>query len=149
MSQIHEALNKVKQEREKRGGPLSGQPRPMSLGINYAVISVLLLFVAIGSIWVNMKTLAELQNTRGISQTMAQHLDDQKKELLAMSRYWKQEAQEKKAQMASLQQEVQEIKIAFAKVEDLKTNNRLLLDKFIALNDKVQKLGQPSQVNDK
>ncbi len=139
MSQIHEALNKVKQEREKRG-PLSGQPRPISLGINYAVISVLLLFVAIGSIWVNMKTLAELQNTRGISQTMAQHLDDQKKELLAMSRYWKQEAQEKKAQMASLQQEVQEIKIAFAKVEDLKTNNRLLLDKFMALNEEVKRM---------
>jgi hypothetical protein len=137
MSQIHEALSKVKQEREKQEGPLG---RDASPGIHYAVISVLLLFVAISSVWINIKTLAELENSRGIAQTVARHLDDQKKELLAMSRYWQEDAREKEARLAGLKQEVREIKIAIVQIEDLKINNRLLLNKFIALNDQIRKI---------
>lgn len=135
MSQIHEALSKVRQEREKREGA-SG--REASSGIYYSVLSVLLLFVAIISIWINIKTIGELESSRGSAQTVARHLDSQKKELLAMIHHWEEDAREKEARLAILTQEVREMKIVLAQIEDLKINNRLLLNKFIVLNDRIR-----------
>lgn len=171
MSKLVDALNQVKQERQRQSAPAPVAPvlpaerssvlpqkRNGSSHFSYAALTAsLLVIVATGSVWVNFKTMGELKNTRTLSATMSAHISEQNDELQAIRQDWRKEEAARKNQekhiakldgeLKKMRLNLEDLKPAMAKIEDLKTNDKLLLEKFVALNDKVKKLSEVSTVN--
>ncbi|MBI5023788.1 MAG: hypothetical protein HZC18_02175 [Candidatus Omnitrophica bacterium] len=170
MSKLFDALNKVNEERQRQSGhvfsspavspalsPVSCQGRSRSVG--YGLTAVLLVVAVTGSVLVNFKTMAQLENAGAMTLVLSRHMDEQKQELAAIRRYWiKAESvrEDQRQQIVVLQKDLkglkenlEEAKFHLAKIEDLRVNDKLLLEKFVALNDKVQQLDRTLQVNDK
>lgn len=172
MSKLFDALNKVKEERQRRSAPVWPSPavspaaspalspvvRQDKSGpwrIGYALSAVLLVVAVTGSVLVNFKTMAQLENAGATTLILSKQMEGQKQELAAIRKYWMQaEAARKnqREQIAALQKNVktlgknlEEAKIGLTKVEDLRVNNKLMLEKFIALNDRVKKMEEIKQ----
>jgi septal ring factor EnvC (AmiA/AmiB activator) len=103
-----------------------------------------------GSVFVNFKTMAGLENAKTMSLDISRHMDEQKQELAAIRRYWMKAESARKDQrqqiivlqkdLKGLTRNLEEAKSHLAKIEDLRVNDKLMLGKFIALNDKVKKI---------
>ncbi|MBI5149426.1 MAG: hypothetical protein HZA28_01465 [Candidatus Omnitrophica bacterium] len=168
MSKLIDALNKVREAREEQAktvisaagpAPAAGK-RYGSPGLGGAIPSILLVIVAATSIVINVKTLTESRDVREtMSLSLAQYMSEQKSDLAAIREGLTREEAAKKAQerqVVRLESELKQmrtglenLKSAAARIEDLKINNKLLLEKFVALNDKVKKLDEMSAVNGK
>ncbi len=163
MSKMVDALNKVKEERQRQSAvapmatvpsfapsPVSPRGKNGSSNISFALTATLLVIVASGSVLVNFKTMSELKNAKTTSVTMSGYIQEQSDQLQAIQQYLQKEelAQEKqKTYVAKLEGEVKGLKSniknlesSLTKIDDLKVNNKLLLEKFIALNDHVKEL---------
>lgn len=141
MSKIHKALGRLNDERQNQRPPSPEKKAGPSAALNYTVISLLLFFVAVGSVLVNIKTLSQLENSRDMALMMATHMDEQQGELKLVQAFLEKEQRQNEAQIARLEGEVKELKLAFAKINDLRVDNKLLLEKFIDLNYRVKQLG--------
>ncbi|MBI5416060.1 MAG: hypothetical protein HZA29_04520 [Candidatus Omnitrophica bacterium] len=163
MSKLIDALNKVREAREGHPGaaispvvlPPAPEKRygPPGPGISGAVPSVLLVIVAATSIVINVKTLTESRDVREtMSLSMARYMNEQKSELAAIREGLTREETVKRSQkrqvvrleneLKDMRASVENLKSAAARIEDLKIDNKLLLEKFVALNDKVKKMEQ-------
>ena len=163
MSRLWDTLNKVKEERQRQSGlgspapvialtysSVSPQDRSGLWRIGYGLTAVLLVVAVTGSVLVNLRTMAELESAKTMAVVLSRHMDDQKQELAAIHQYWiKTESARKdqRKQIAILEENVknlkknlEEAKFNLAKIEDLRVNDKLLLEKFIALNEKVKGL---------
>ena len=170
MSKLHDALQRVTEDRQRQSGPVSPAPvmapahsvvsRHDNGGlwrIGYGLTAALLVVAVAGSLLVNFKTMAELENSKDMTLVLSRHMDDQKKELAAIRQYWaKAESARKdqREQIIALQKNVrnlgknlEEAKSNLAKIEDLKVNDKLMLEKFIALSEKVKELSKIKTVN--
>lgn len=141
MSRIHKELGRLNEERQNKQAPSPQRRAGVSAAFNYGVISLLLLFVAVGSVWVNVKTLSQIENSRGMALMMAKHMDEQQAELQLVRAFLEKEQRQNEAQIVEIKKEVVELKLAFAKISDLRVDNKLLLEKFIDLNYRVKQLG--------
>ncbi len=161
-----DALNKVKEKRQRQLAAPSFAPSPVSprtkngsSNISFALIAALLVIVAAGSVSVNFKTMSELKNAKTASATISGYIQEQNDQLQTIQQYLQKEEfarkqQEKyvaklQAEIKGLKSSVAELKSNLTKIDDLKINNKLLLDKFVALNDKVKKISEISAVNGK
>ncbi len=143
MSKIHKALGRLNEERQNNQPPAPPRaPAGTSAAFNYTVISLLLFFVAIGSVLVNVKTLSELGNSRDMALMIAKHMDEQQSELKLVQAFIEKEQRQNETQIARLEGEVKELKLAFAKINDLRVDNKLLLEKFIDLNYRVRNISE-------
>lgn len=154
MSKLFEALNKVKEQRRKQSVPSpAAESVPVSVVQEqqaapripyYALTSALFVCVALASIGVNIKTLAELKYAReDMSVSLAQHFKEQKQELAALRQHLEQEQFARKNQeqyVERLEGEIRQAARALVKIEDLKLNDKLMLEKFIALNNQVKQI---------
>ena len=164
MSKMFDALNRVKEERQRQLEPapvapvlaperssILPQKKNGSSHFSYAALTAsLLVVVATGSVWVNFKTMGELKNTRAMSATMSAHIAQQTEELQAIRKNSKKEETARgnlekhigglDGELKKMRANLENLKPAMAKIEDLKTNDKLLLEKFVALNDKVRKM---------
>ena len=161
MSKLIDDLNKVKEAREGQrkavispvDPPTAAAPQYRMPGISRAMPSILLVIVAVMSVTVNLKTITEIRGMReSMSFSMTQHMEGQKKELAALRESLERtEAvkERQRKQIAGMQESLKNMRAnletlqsAAAKIEDLKINNKLLLEKFVALNDKVKKISE-------
>ncbi len=174
MSKLFDALNQVKEERQRQSapalpglsreagreaGPARPSPAPSPAArqdqsglwrIGYGLTAVLLVVAVAGSVFVNFKTMAGLENAKTMSLDISRHMDEQKQELAAIRRYWMKAESARKDQrqqiivlqkdLKGLTRNLEEAKSHLAKIEDLRVNDKLMLGKFIALNDKVKKI---------
>ena len=180
MSKLFDALNQVKEERQRQSAPAlpglsreadakrdakrtqrshrrSPAPSPAARQdqsglwrIGYGLTAVLLVVAVAGSVFVNFKTMAGLENAKTMSLDISRHMDEQKQELAAIRRYWMKAESARKDQrqqiivlqkgLKGLTKNLEEAKSHLAKIEDLRVNDKLMLGKFIALNDKVKKI---------
>ncbi|GEM_PF-3228551 len=164
MSKLLDALNKVKEERQRQSGPglaplatspalspVSSRDNKSNLWrIGYGLMAILLIVAVTGSVLVNFKTMAQLENAGTMTLVLSKQMEEQKQELAAIRKYWmKAESvrKDQREQIVALQKNVKalsknldEAKFSLAKIEDLKVNDKLMLEKFIALNEKVKEL---------
>ncbi|OGX28980.1 MAG: hypothetical protein A2705_00655 [Omnitrophica WOR_2 bacterium RIFCSPHIGHO2_01_FULL_52_10] len=170
MSKLLDALNKVKEERQRQSGhvlsspavspalsPLAHQDQSGIWRIGYGLTAVLLVVAVTGSVFVNFKTMAGLESAKTMSLALSRHMDEQKQELVAIRQHWMKTESVRKDQreqivvlqkdIKSLKKNLAEAKFHLAKIEDLRVNDKLLLEKFVALNDKVKKLSEKNVVN--
>jgi hypothetical protein len=140
MSRIHKALGRLNEERQNKQAPSPQKKASVSAAFNYGVISLLLLFVAVGSVLVNIKTLSQIENSRDMALMMAKHMDEQQGELKLVRAFLEKEQRQNETQIVDIKKEVTELKLAFAKINDLRVDNKLLLEKFMDLNDRVKQL---------
>lgn len=143
MSKIHKELGRLNEERQNKQPPAPVPQRTAgaSASVNYTVISLLLLFVAVGSVFVNVKTMSQLGSSREMALMMAKHMDEQQSELRLVQAFLEKEQRENETQIAKIEEEVKVLKLAFATINDLRVDNKLLLEKFIDLNYRVKQLG--------
>ncbi len=157
-----DALNKVKEERQRQSGhvlpspavspvisPVARHDQSGLWRIGYGLTAVLLVVAVTGSVFVNFKTMAQLENAGAMTLVLSQHMDEQKQELVAIRQHWMNEESARKDQrkqigalqenVKSLKQTLDETRFSLARIDDLKVNDKLLLEKFVALNDKVKK----------
>lgn len=180
MSKMFDALNKVKEERQRQAGPVLTSPavspalstvsprsRPVQgrdnknnlWRIGYGLTAVLLVVAVTGSVMVNFKTMAQLENAGAMTLILSRQMEEQKQELAAIRRYWMKAESVRKDQreqiivlqqnVKSLKKNLEEAKFHLARIDDLKVNDKLLLEKFVALNDKVKELSEKSAINGK
>ena len=158
MSKLFDALTKVKEERQRQTEPVlasrtaSASPREQGglWRIGYGLTAVLLVVAVTGSVLVNFKTMAQLENAGAMTLVLSKQMDAQKQELTAIHRYGMKAESVRKDQrqqiivlqkdLNGLRKNLEETKFHLTKIEDLRVNNKLLLEKFIALNDKVKKI---------
>lgn len=171
MSKIHDALAKVRDERQGLSRPAlvssAGSPArsPVSsgdnknnlwrIGIGYGTTAILLIVAVTGSVLVNFKTMAQLENAGAATLVLSRQMEGQKRELAAIRRYWmKAESvrEDQREQIIVLQKDLkglkrnlEEAKFNLVRIEDLRVNDKLLLEKFIALNDRVKKMEEIKQ----
>lgn len=161
---MFDALNQVKEERQRQlksapAAPVLAPERSSVLPqkkngsshFSYAALTAsLLVVVATGSIWVNFRTMGELKDTRALSAAMSAHIAQQNEELQVIRKNSKKEETARENlekhigglgdELKKMRANLENLKPAMAKIEDLKTNDKLMLEKFIALNDKVRKI---------
>lgn len=165
MSKLLDALNKVKEERQRQAGRVWAPPAASPAlapaarhdtgglwRVGCGLTAVLLVVAVAGSVLVNFKTMAQLENAGTMTLVLSTQMGEQKQELAAIHQYWMKAESARNAQrkqiaaleenVKALKKNLEEAKSGLAKIEDLKINNRLLLEKFVALNDKVKKMEQ-------
>lgn len=168
MSKLLDALNKVKEERQRQSGHvlyssavspvLSPVAHPDKSGlwrVGYGLTAVLLIVAVTGSVLVNFKTMSQLENAGAMTLILSKQMEEQKRELAAIRQYWmRAEAvrKDQREQIVALQKNVktisknlEETKFNLTKIEDLRVNDKLMLEKFIALNDRVKKMEEVKQ----
>src|SRR3989344_3303979 len=168
MSKLLDALNKVKEERQRQSGhvlsspavspalsPLAHQDQGGLWRIGYGLTAVLLVVAVTGSIFVNFKTMAGLEGAKTMSLVLSRHMNEQKQELVAIRRYWMKAESVRKDQreqivvlqkdIKNLKKNLEETRFQLTKIEDLRVNDKLMLEKFIALNDRVKKMEEVKQ----
>ena len=167
MSKLFDALNKVKEERQRQSGhvfsspaaapalspafpPAAHQDKSGIWRIGYGLTAVLLVVAVTGSVFVNFKTMAQLKNSGAMTLVLSKQIEEQRQELVVIHQYWVKAESARKDQreqiivlqngMKGLKKNLEEAKFNLAKIEDLRVNDKLMLEKFIALNDKVKKI---------
>lgn len=163
MSKLLDALNKVKEERQRQSTQvLSSAPSPAAhqdqsglWRIGCGLTAILLVVAVTGSVLVNFKTMSQLENAGAMTLILSKQMEEQKQELAAIRQYWMQaEAvrKDQREQIVALQKNVktisknlEEAKFNLTKIEDLRVNDKLMLEKFIALNDRVKKMEEVKQ----
>lgn len=118
--------------------------------MRYAITGTLLIVAVTGSVMVNFKTMAELENAKSMALVLSRHMDEQKQELAAIRKFWEKEAtilQDQDGRISGVQKDIknlraslEETKSILAKIDDMKVNSKLMLEKFIALNDRVREI---------
>lgn len=147
MSKMIEELTKLKREREKQSLPVDGPKKKITF--RAARWGMLLLFIVIttGSVTVNVMTMAELGRSRTDSLGLAGLLQENSAELKALREFIDTERRRHQQELARLNKDMGIMNLAVAKIEDMKINDKLLLEKFVSLNDKVRKISEMSAVN--
>lgn len=159
MSRLIDALDKVQETRQHQSRtvirPAISLPADSvkhdSFGTGGAIPSILLVIVAVVSVGVNIKTIVELNDMRqSMSSAMARYTGEQTKELAglreslerteALKEKQGKQIVEMEESLKNIKASVETFKSAAAKIEDLKVNDKLLLEKFVALNDQVRKM---------
>ncbi len=168
MSKLHDALTRLRAERQEHSRPAPAAPviaptypsdaRPRknrSWRIGYGLTAALLVVAVTGSVLVNIKTISQLENSGAMTLTLSKQMEEQKRELAAIHRYWMKAEMVRKNQreqiialqknVKTLSKNLEEAKSGLAKVEDLRINNKLMLEKFIVLNDRVKQMEEVKQ----
>lgn len=152
MSKIVDALNKVKEERRRQTAPQILQSRAGTVvrrDIRQILTVVLLAAVIFASAAVNVYMIRQMGESRAGTGALAGLIQSQNQELRELREDLSRERRESQREVVRLKDEVQELKLASAQVEDLRVDNRLLLEKYIALNDQVRKISETNTVNSK
>ncbi len=168
MSKMLDALNKVKEERQRQAGSVPRSPaaspalppvaRHNKSGlwpIGYGILAILLIVTVTGSVLVNFKTMAQLENAGAMTLVLSGQMEEQKQELAAIRKHWtraESARKDQREQIIALQKNVKNLKqnlekanSSLAKVEDLRVNDKLMLEKFIALNNRVRRMEEVKQ----
>lgn len=170
MSKIFDDLNTVMQNRQRQSSksdlpsvkvsviqsaPVRGK-RTQGWPLRYAITGTLLIVAVTGSVMVNFKTMAELENAKALALVLSRHMDEQKQELAAIRRHWESKESVLRDQdgrisglqkdLKSLKSNLEETKAVMARIDEMKVNSKLMLEKFIALNDRVRKI-EEAKVN--
>lgn len=147
MSKMIEELTKLKREREKQSLPVDAPKKKMTFRAARWGIVLLFIVITAGSVTVNVMTMAELGRSRTDSLDLADLLQENSAELKALREFIDTERRRHQQELARLNKDMEAMNLVAAKIEDMKINDKLLLEKFVSLNDKVRKISEMSAVN--
>ncbi len=153
MSRMIEELTKLKREREKQIFPAAGPKRERTSRAAWWGILLLFTVIAGGSVTVNVMTMAELGRSRTDSLGLAGLMQENSAELKTLREFIDTERLRHQQELARLNKDMETMNLALAKTrayaDDLKVSDKLLLEKYMDLNEKVKKLSQVNVVNGK
>lgn len=146
MSKIIEELTKLKKEREKQAFSANGPKKERTSRAAWWGILLLFIVITTGSVTVNVMTMADLGRSRADSLGLAGLMHENSAELKALREFIDTERRSYQQELARLNKDMEAMNLVAAKIEDMKINNKLLLEKFVSLNDKVRKISEMSAV---